>query len=288
VNVSITLSVIVLALLGAAGAIAYGRFRWRKNTQAVRGKMQAACLPIRPATYDAREIAPLPPPVQRYFRAVLQDGQPIIGAARLLQQGQIRSRESSDTWQPFDATQFVNTQPPGFDWDAAVKMAPGVRVYVRDAYTAGAGTLHAAILGLVTVARMQSTPELAHGELMRFLAEAAWYPTALLPSQGVQWEPIDDASARATLADGAIRVSLDFHFERDGLITTVRAPSRHRTVDGALQTAPWQGRFWSYAERAGMRVPLDAEVEWELPNGPLPYWRGRVVDIEYESASPKR
>lgn len=33
---------------------------------------------------------------------------------------------------------------------------------------------------------MANTPELARGELMRFFAEAAWYPTALLPNQGLQ------------------------------------------------------------------------------------------------------
>ena len=50
-------------------------------------------------------------------------------------------------------------------------------------------------IGLFTVAAMHNTAELNQGELMRFFAEAAWYPTALLPSQGVVWEAIDDNSA---------------------------------------------------------------------------------------------
>ena len=45
--------------------------------------------------------------------------------------------------------------------------------------------MHGAVLGLVMVVHMADTPEMARGELMRFFAEAAWYPTALLPSQGV-------------------------------------------------------------------------------------------------------
>jgi hypothetical protein len=47
-----------------------------------------------------------------------------------------------------------------------------------------------------TLVNLRGTPEIAQGELMRFLAEAAWYPTALLPSQGVQWKAIDDFSAK--------------------------------------------------------------------------------------------
>jgi len=43
---------------------------------------------------------------------------------------------------------------------------------------------HASLFGLISLANWRGTPEVAQGELMRFLAEAAWDPTALLPSQG--------------------------------------------------------------------------------------------------------
>lgn len=31
-------------------------------------------------------------------------------------------------------------------------------------------------------------------------------------------------------------------------------------------------------------VALEAEVAWQLPEGPLPYWRGRIIEIAYEFA----
>ena len=79
--------------------------------------------------------------------------------------------------------------------------------FVRDAYASGAGVFRAAAFGVVRLAELRGAPELAHGELMRYLAEAPWYPTALLPGQGVRWEPIDDVSARASLTDGATTVA---------------------------------------------------------------------------------
>jgi hypothetical protein len=30
-----------------------------------------------------------------------------------------------------------------------------------------------------------------------------------------------------------------------------------------------------------MRVPMSGEVSWILPEGPRPYWRGRVTRLEY-------
>ena len=44
----------------------------------------------------------------------------------------------------------------------------------------------------------------------------------------------------------------------------------------------WQGRFWSHAIRDGMRVPLDGEVAWMLPEGARPYWRGHITTVTYE------
>ena len=52
-------------------------------------------------------------------------------------------------------------------------MMPGVPVHVHDAYIAGKGPLHAAVFGLITVARVPDSLELQRGELMRFFMEAA-------------------------------------------------------------------------------------------------------------------
>ena len=266
---------------GVSSALVYGASRWQGETRKLRARMDAARLPARPARYDERNVESLPPPVQRYFRAVLSDGQPMITAARLSQEGQFLLSEQKEKWGPFQATQAVTVHPPAFDWDARIAWAPGVKVYVRDAYAAGTGTLHAAAFGLVQVAGQQGTPELDEGELMRYLAEAAWYPTALLPASGVQWEAIDSSTARATLTDGPTRAALEFRFDAEGLIASVRSPGRHKDARTVL---PWQGRFRGYALRSGMRIPLEGEVEWITPAGPLLYWRGRITDVAYETA----
>jgi hypothetical protein len=279
-----TLLVLIVLAACIAAALVYGARRWEAGTQELRAKLAAARAPVEPAAYDAREIESLPLPVQRYFRAVLIDGQPMVAAARVSHEGQFNMSETGESWNPFASTQVVVTRRAGFDWDARIRMAPGLHVFVHDAYVAGDGLLLAKLCGLLTVAEIGGTREAAQGELMRFLAEAAWYPTALLPSQGVWWEAIDERSARATLRDGPTSVSLEFRFDAEGLISAVRAAARPRAVSGALLPTPWQGRFWAYELRQGMRVPLQGEVAWELPDGLRPYWRGRITSITYEFA----
>ena len=273
-----------LGLVVVALAIFYGEFRWKSGTRALRDRLEAARLPIEPKVFDRRELEKTPAPVQRYFRAVLEDGQPIVTAVSVEHTGTFNMGEATDQWKPFTSTQRVITRRPGFDWDGRVAMMPGLPVRVHDAYVAGEGILHAAVLGLVPMVNLRGTGEVAQGELMRFFAEAAWYPTALLPSQGVLWDAVDDHSARATLKDGDLTLTLLFRFNEDGLIDAVRAEARGRTVGSAVVPTPWHGRLWNYAMRDGMRVPLDGEVAWLLPEGAKPYWRGRITKLDYEFA----
>ncbi len=237
---------------------------------------------IKPKIYDQKEIEGLPDPVQRFFRTVLKDGQAIVATVKLSQQGQFNLNEMEDKWNPFTATQLVTTQRLGFDWDARIQMTLGLNAFVHDTYLLGEGSLHASLLGLFTVAKMDSTPESNLGELLRFFAEALWYPTALLPSQGVRWEAIDDTSARATLTDGATTVFAVFQFNAEGTINTFRTEARYRDK---LTAMPWGGRFWDYSIRNGMLIPLEGEVGWEYPEGTRLYFKGRITEINHEFAS---
>ncbi len=275
----------VLALVGfLAGARLYGAHRWENGTEELRSRLDAAREPVRPATVDFRELDGLPAPVARYLRTVLVDGRPVVAGARVRHTGTFDTGQETASWKPFTSDQVVVTRRPGFDWDGNVAMLPGVPVRVHDAYVAGEGILDARVLGLFPVADQRGTGAVAEGELMRFLAEAAWYPTALLPSQGVRWEAVDDRSASATLTDGDVAVTLLFTFDDEGLVATVGTQARGRTVGEEVVPTPWQGRFWNYAERGGMRVPLDGEVAWLLPDGAKPYWRGHTEEITHELA----
>jgi hypothetical protein len=262
----------------------YGAYRWNVGTKELRARLDAARVPVRPQTVDFRELEGLPAPVERYFRLALKEEQPMLVGVRVRHSGTFNMGETTDQWRPFTSDQQVVTQRPGFDWDGRVAMIPGVPVRVHDAYVAGEGILHASLLGLFSVVNMRGGGDVAEGELMRFFAEAAWYPTALLPSQGVRWEAADDRSAYATLTEGTTSITMLFAFDEQGLIESVGTEARGRTVGGEVVPTPWQGRFWNYEERGGMQVPLDGEVAWLLPEGPKPYWRGTIAEIDYEFA----
>ena len=116
----------VLALvLVALGAIWYGSRRWQSKTRRLLAEMEAARSPVRPESYDPAELDNLPVPVQRYFRAALKNGVPLVAAARVEHRGTFNLSEAGEQWVPFKSTQRVLTCRPGFVWDARVRMVPG-------------------------------------------------------------------------------------------------------------------------------------------------------------------
>jgi hypothetical protein len=272
-----------LGLVFAAGST-YGAVRWQQNTQDMRATLEAHRRSSNAGTYDPAELTSVPAVVRRFFEAALTPGQAIITAADIEHSGTFNMSEDAEQWRPFTSRQRVVTDRPGFDWDARISMAPGLPAYVHDAYIAGEGILHASLRGLITVADMRGTPEMAHGEFMRFFAEAAWYPTALLPSQGVEWLPVDGHSARAVMRDGDLELTLLFRFRDDGLIDSVYAESRERVAGGSTELRPWEGRFFDYQEAGGMMIPMQGEVAWILDDGRKPYWRGTTERISFEPA----
>ena len=259
-----------------------GSRRWESMGKGMRVNLEAARRVVVRKTYDSKELIGLPAPVQRYFRTVLKDGQPIVAAVDIKHSGTFNMSASGEQWKRFTSTQRVITQRPGFDWEARIEMMPGLAARVHDAYIVGEGILQASLFGLISMANLRGTPEMARGKLMRFFAEAALYPTALLPSQGALWKAIDDTSAEATLRDGETAVTLLFRFDENDLIKSVRAEARGRTVRDTLIPTPWEGRWSEYERRDGMCIPTEGEVAWVLVEGNKTYWRGQVTSIHYE------
>ncbi|GMV47109.1 MAG: hypothetical protein AMXMBFR66_25070 [Pseudomonadota bacterium] len=282
------LAAAAVVALAFVGLVAYGSARWREAGAALAARLQASAAPVAPPRHDAGQFEALPAPVQRYLRRALRaDAAPIV-SVQFTQEGEFDLGGERARWRPFVATQQVQIARPGFVWHARVFLLPGVAVQVHDAYVAGEGLLHAALLGLWSVAELRGAGGIADDELMRWLAESPWYPSALLPGQGVHWQAVDERRARASVRDRAREATLEFEFGSDDLVAAVRAPARGRMVGARLVATPWEGRWSRYEERSGMLIPQAGEVAWLLPGGRRPYWRGTLGRIDYGFAPQAR
>jgi hypothetical protein len=125
---------------------------------------------------------------------------------------------------------------------------------------------------------------MSSGALHRYLAEAVWYPTALLPRANLVWTPRDDARAVATLTDAGTTVSLEFRFDEAGQVAAVFAEGRWGAFGGTYVKLPWVGRFGEYRRMDGMLVLTRGEAEWCWSGEWTTVWEGRITSAAYELA----
>jgi hypothetical protein len=282
--------VAVLALAGSGGTLAYRigvRRTARETTQRADNLLR---LPVVPPSrpFSIGDLAHLPAPVARYLGYALRDGQAHVRVARYRQLGTLRMAPDSARWLNFEAQQVIVPPSRGFLWNARVRIvgiAPLLHLRVQDAYCAGHGSGRVSLLSAITVGESPPGIEMNAASLQRYLAEAVWYPSALLPSAGVVWTAIDDQRALATLSDAGITVSLEFRFNAADQVVAVYTPARWRSVKDGFELMPWEGRFSNYQEVAGMRVPVEAEVGWHVLNQWQAVWKAEIRDIAYEFPS---
>lgn len=271
-----------LGLAGAVGAIAAGRFHERavvtEWTQSLRSKPYSSS----GRRADFAQLTKLPAPVARYFRHVLTDGGPIIRSVTLIQTGRLRTSTTSEAWRSFTAEQLVVPGAPGFVWNARVNLPLGLHVRVLDGCQSGVGAGRVSLLSLLRIGADAGSPELNASALQRYLAEAAWYPTALLPSFGIAWTPIDEHSATATLTSHGTSASLQFRFNAADEIASIYTKGRFRSVNGGYQLTPWEGHFRHYVLRSGLRVPAEGEVGWYIDGRWEAVWRGQIAEEQFE------
>ncbi len=221
-------------------------------------------------TFIYEQLEALPEPVQRYFKHVLKDGQPYISYVRLQHDGYFKTSPKKD-WIKIKGEQYFTAEKPGFIWKGKTSMFTA-----RDMYIADKGRLVVTLLSLFKIVDGQGE-SFDQGELLRWLGESVWFPTNLLPSENLQWSPIDSLSAKLIYNYNNINIYYIVSFNDKGEITQMQT-ERYMTED--LET--WVGKFRNYKEINGILIPTEIEAIWKLEEGDYSYVKFNLKKIEYD------
>jgi hypothetical protein len=102
----------------------------------------------------------------------------------LTQKGKMRNG-ADDPFMPFRARQTIALARPEFRWRASA--GPWGAIKVENGLTQGQGHFKVRLFGILSVAEMGGGALLAKGEIMRYLAELAWAPDAMLANKSLIW-----------------------------------------------------------------------------------------------------
>lgn len=254
---------------------------WRRSSN----KLQRAYIEnnsdIANKSFKLDDLNDLPKPVKIYLGKVLPVGLHKIGSVALEQKGKFNVGKEQPSWFDFSAQQQVSISNSSFIWDAKINFFPGISFFVIDAYLQGYGLLKVKLMGLFPLIKKENIPAIDRSELIRYLAEAVWYPTALLPGNNLKWQALDDSSAIAHLINKDIEIALQFNFNRDGFVESVISHDRARTVADEYIPTSWIGYWDDYRNEDGMLIPHKGEVAWIIDDSVKTYWKGEITTIKY-------
>jgi len=196
------------------------------------------------------------------------------GGIKLTQTGRMKRSLDAEAWMAFTAIQTMSTRACEFDWQA--NAGPFGMISARDALDHGEGRLDIMALGIIPIARAEHTPALVRGELMRYLAELAWAPDAILANSDLRWREGAADEIAVGAGDGETAVEVTLGLDSTGRIATAFAPDRPRSAIEPILPTPWRGRFSEYRQHLGRWLPFAGEVAWEIDGREIVYWQGRV------------
>jgi hypothetical protein len=237
-----------------------------------------------PARFDPAMVEGLPAPARRYFRRAIAPGTPLRRVAEVEMAGEfaLGDRRNPRTM-PMRARQIL-APPHGFVWIASMRGPWPTRVSGSDAYAGGEAWTRFWLLGAIPIARAGGTPDLARSAAARGIAEAAlWVPAALLPGDGVGWEPVDDRRARAVVMHHGERFPVELEVAEDGRL--VSASMLRWSDANPERTFRWQpfggtieevGGFEGYTVAATLAAGNNFGTDAYFP-----FFRPRVLSIRY-------
>ncbi len=226
------------------------------------------------------ELERLPVPVQRYLRMAGVPGRPVLRTVRLKQKGAIRLGPGK-RWLPLEAKSFHTTDPDAFLWYADITAGPFVSFKGVDRLRNGKGRMQGKVFSLIPLFNATGAG-IDEGSWLRYLGEAAFYPSRLLHPE-LEWTTLGERAARLAFPFSGKKLEMSLFFNASDELIRIEA-RRPRSVKGGFQEDPWIGEYDTYKEVQGYRLPFHCRVSWELPAGRYTYYEADITDVAINEA----
>lgn len=246
----------------------------------------AARQPSAPAIFDPSMVAGLPDPAERYFRFAIAPGTKLYTVAEISMEGEFSlGNKANPNYIPMRAEQVL-AAPHGFVWE--VRAGDSVWFSGSDGADEGISWSRFWLFGIAPVARAGGNEDHARSAFGRYVAEAVfWTPAALLPGNGVQWEPVDDSTARVIVTHMGLKQAVDVTVGADGRPSKVVFQRwSDSNPEKTFQLQPFGGYLSDYEDFGGFRLPTRVQAgNFFGTDDYFEFFRATVTSVRFPSAS---
>jgi hypothetical protein len=232
---------------------------------------------------NRKDINHLPIPVKKWLEYSGSLNRPIPAYATFKQSMRMKTKPEQSKWYSATAEQLTTVKPPAFNWNVKVDILPFVEMTGRDKFVEGKGEMLIKLNSFFTVVDAAGE-KIDEGALQRYLGEIVWVPAFAL-SPFIEWEAINDHSAKGTLSYKGTTGSGIFYFNNDGNFSKFVA-MRFKGNEPNTKRYEWIMRAKDYNTFDGIRIPTELEATWILDNKEEWTWlEMKLEEVKYKQIS---
>ncbi len=273
------LGLLLLAVLAAVVAHVVYRLDMR---QARSASMVLAAPDAAAGTFDPAMLADLPEPARRYLAYSIAPGTALSTTVELRMEGTfaLGDRESHRIM-PMIASQML-APPHGFVWIPDIGSGL-MRIWGSDGYTHGEAWTRFWVWGLIPVARLSGTDNLALSAAARSIMEAIWAPASLLPQNGARWQAAGDDAAQVNFEVAGQELAMTLTLSEEGRPLTVSMMRwSDANPEGRFRWQPFGGTIEEMGAFGGYTIPTRIAVGNHFGTDDyFPFFRAEIVDARY-------
>ena len=211
--------------------------------------------------FDSSQIELLPAAARQFFNASIKEGTSLLTVAEIEMHGEFSlGNKDSPNYIPMKACQLL-APPYGFIWE--VKAGKGMMQFSgSDAAFPGGSWTRFWLFGILPIARVGGTPDHALSSYGRYISESViWSPAALLPSDNVVWEEIDQNTAQVTVTHDEFVQTVEIVVDEEGHLTQVSFDRWSDANDAKrFKRQPFGGYLSEFKEFGGFLLPTRLEA----------------------------
>ncbi len=107
-------------------------------------------------------------------------------------------------------------------------------------------------------------------------------PTVLLPSQNIQWTPLEKFKAEVVMWYKSVRGKAIFYFNELGNVEKVEVTDMFLPNRIDTKKEKFTLHLANYEEVDGYKIPTYLEYQWNLSDGDFTFNRFNITDVEYK------
>lgn len=267
-----TLANVIIAMVAV---LSFGSVQFEKSYRSDVRENQNRISAVPEELLTESDLQALPAPVQRYLRYVGVVNKPKVKNVRIVFEGQMRDKGKE--YFPFTTEQYNYFDTPTRLFFMKGKMF-GLTVPGYHRYSAGKATMDIRLFGLFPIVK-QSGAVMDKAETVTLFNDMCLLVPATLIDKRIQWEAMNDTTAKARFTNGDITIAAMLFFNQEGQL--VDFSSEDRTAVSDMKQYLFSTPVSAYKNIKGFNLMSYGEAVWHYPDGKFTYGKFTLKDIEY-------